>query len=88
MIELLVERFERCLKIGKVANPADGLIDLSAHVNLDAKGMAVQARAAVTRGNIWQPMRCFEAKLFKYFHLTRFSSFHLAQFFYLHLLQV
>jgi hypothetical protein len=32
--------------------------------------MAMQAGAAVTRGNIGQPVRRLEAKFLKYFHLT------------------
>ena len=80
MIELQVQGLERCLEVGEVPNPADGFIYLSADVNLDAKGMAVEPRASVARGDIRQTMGCFEAKFFKYFHL--------AQFLYLHLLQV
>ena len=54
VIELQVQGLERCLEVGEVPNPADGFIYLSADVNLNAKGMAVEPRASVTRGNIWQ----------------------------------
>lgn len=70
VIELLVEGIERGLEICEIADPADGWIDVSADVNLDAEGMAVQAGATMSGWNIRQLVRCLETKLFEYFHLT------------------
>jgi hypothetical protein len=68
MIELPVQGLKRCLKVGEIANPADGFVYLSADVNLDAKGMTMQSGAPVRGGYVRQAVRCFEAKLFKYLH--------------------
>lgn len=69
VIELLVQRLERGLEVGEVADPANGFIYLAAQMDLHAEGMAVQPSASVAGWNIGQLVSCLEAKFFEDLHL-------------------
>ena len=69
VVELLVERAEGGVEVGEVADPAEGLVEVAADVDLDAEGMAVQARALVAGWDVGQLVCGFETKLFEDFHL-------------------
>ena len=62
MIEPIVDRLERGLHIGEIHDPAGVRIDGAAQVQLDAKRMAMQARALVAGRDVRQAMGGFDGE--------------------------
>ncbi len=57
MIELVVQRRERCFHVGKIHHPALRLLDFTGNMNLDAERMPMQPQALVPRRQVRQPVR-------------------------------
>ena len=74
VVELLVYGVEGGLEVAEIADPAEVCIEFAQEMNLDPKRMAVQAGALVARRHIRKPVRRFEAKLLKNFHLAKRPS--------------
>src|SRR6185312_12960810 len=68
MVELLVEWLERRLQVRKVHDPAQLRIRLAGHVDLDAEGMAMQARALVAGRDVGKTVGGFEGEGFEDVH--------------------
>ena len=62
MVELLEDRSERLLDVGKVHDPTQVRVGLTAHVNFDPERVAVQTRALVRRRDMRKPVRRFDLK--------------------------
>jgi hypothetical protein len=69
---LVIETLERWLEsrahIGKIHDPPGMCVDVARDVQLDAKGMSVQARALVARRDIGKPMGGFNGERAKDLH--------------------
>jgi hypothetical protein len=62
MVELVFQRLEGALDIGKVAEPTHVLIDSSSKTDLNAERVTVQAAALMSRRHIWEQVSCLERK--------------------------
>jgi len=60
MIETIVGRLECALHVSEIHDPAGLRIDVAAHLQFDAKRMAMEPRAFVASSNIRQSMRCLD----------------------------
>jgi len=74
MVELVIQRLEGRLQVRKVHDPAQLRIRLAGHVDLDAEGMAMQARALVAGRHVGEPMRRLELKHFEDMHGERLRA--------------
>ena len=74
MIELVLQRFEFCLEVGEVDQPAGVRIHRALHHNLHHKGMAVQSCALVARRHMRQQMSRLKTKFLGEFHRERLGS--------------
>jgi len=68
MIQPFEDGLKRFAEIGEVHDPTGVRIDFAAHVQLDAKRMAVQAGAFVACRHVGQPMRRLDRECAKNFH--------------------
>jgi hypothetical protein len=62
MVELIVDRLERLLHVGEIHHPAAVRVDVTAQMQLDTEGMAVQAGALVPCRDIGQTVGCFDSE--------------------------
>jgi len=70
VIELLIDRFEHCLDLGEIPNPASMSIDRPGQVNAYLERMAVQPPALMPIRNIWQLVRRLKREFLENFHAT------------------
>ena len=71
VVEALVDRFEDCLDLGEVANPAGVRIDLTLDVDGGTEGVTMQAAAFVASRHVRQEMGGFEGEFFEQFQGKR-----------------
>ena len=71
MIDALEHRLKRCAYLGEIHHPPGMRIDRARNVQLDAKGMPMQARALVPRRHIRQAMSGFDGEGAKDLHAVR-----------------
>lgn len=62
MIEPVIQRLNNSPQVGIIHHPTSMLIYISADMNLDMKGMAVQSCTFVAGRNIGQVVRCLDLK--------------------------
>jgi hypothetical protein len=70
MIELLVQRLERGLDVGKIHHPAQPCVHRAAHVEFDPERVPVHSRALVPGRYVWQPVRRLEREGLEYIHVA------------------
>ena len=71
VVEALVDRFEDCLDLGKVADPAGVRVDLTLDVDGRTEGVTMQAAAFVASRHVRQEMGGFEGEFFEQFQGKR-----------------
>ena len=64
VIELIVQRRERCFYIGEIEHPPRIDARLAAHIDAHVKAVPMQARAFMAGRHIGQSVRGFEMKFF------------------------
>lgn len=73
MVKPVIERLERCLDVGEIHHPPSVRSWFATEMDLDPKGVPVQARALVTRRHVRQAVRSFEGENFEDIHITLYS---------------
>lgn len=68
MVQLLEDRAERGLDVGEVHDPPGMFAEFTGDVDLDAKGVAMQARSLVPFRNIRQPVGGLNRETFEDVH--------------------
>ncbi len=68
VVQAVVDRLESGLDVAEIHDPAGLGAGFAADMQLDAKRMAVQARAFMPRGHVGKPVRGFEGKDFEDIH--------------------
>lgn len=74
VIQLVVQRLERGLDVGEIHDPAGLRVEVAGDMDLDAEGMAMEARALVARRHVGQPVGGFEGEDLEDIHGEKFRG--------------